>query len=89
MQNINRENIKTINASTRTNTKHYCAICGKEEIVEYNDPESWLKENMWHKIDLGRMQYGSKMDGSDIIFEVDDDCLTNLVGSFKNTREDS
>jgi len=63
---------------------HYCNKCGKEESYSENDINDLIKKARWHKLDLGRMGYGSSMDGSDIEFEICDSCLKAFIMSFEN-----
>ncbi len=62
---------------------HKCKKCSKEEQYNINGGVSvyqvLVKENQWHNINLGRMGYGSCMDGDVIDFEICDQCLYDLV----------
>jgi len=66
--------------------KHKCSKCGKTEDYDDNYEFASVIESGWHKIELGRMGYGSIMDGSDINFEYCDDCLYDEIMSFENPR---
>jgi hypothetical protein len=57
---------------------HICARCGKEELLKCE----YLQES-WHQINLGRMGYGSALDGNDVDFEICDNCLCEIIDEFK------
>jgi hypothetical protein len=64
--------------------RHKCIKCEKEEECADDFEYIYIFEAGWHPIDLGRMEYGSCMDGSDIKFEICDSCLYEWITSFKN-----
>jgi hypothetical protein len=64
-----------------------CDKCGEEIKYTVNDNENtglYFAQNECWNINLGRAGYGSKFDGSNINFNLCDDCLYELVESFKN-----
>jgi hypothetical protein len=66
-----------------------CYKCGKQDSWgKRDDPHSHHSES-WHQIRLGRMGYGSNLDGSDINFTLCDKCLCNLVDSFTEWGKES
>ncbi len=58
---------------------HKCAKCGKQDTVNRDD---LMANEGWHSIDLGRMGYGSGLDGCDVNFEVCDSCFCEWVDNF-------
>lgn len=62
--------------------KKWCYKCGKTH--EWNTKDDWAftYNEEWHYIGLGRQGYGSSLDGSDVNFEICDDCLYEYIGSF-------
>lgn len=63
---------------------HTCAKCGKQESWGINeDVYGYLREG-WHHINLGRMGYGSSLDGCDVEFELCDQCLNDVIETFKH-----
>lgn len=59
-----------------------CPKCGKEHTYNTKDNDAWIIENEWHEINLGRIGYGSLMDGSDINFRICDKCFYDFIVSF-------
>jgi len=59
--------------------KHRCKMCGKQESLNKQDVHYFTRENMWHKVDLGEMGYGSILEGEEVKFEICDTCLGKLV----------
>lgn len=64
-------------------SEHYCYKCGKKESWKIKDQDAWVKEEAWHRFNNGRAGYGSRLDGSDIEFELCDNCLYHYVNSFE------
>jgi len=63
---------------------HFCYKCGKNESwTKSNDGQGHKKES-WHKIWLGRMGWGSSLDGCDVNFELCDECLCEFIKGFKH-----
>ncbi|GAA0347748.1 hypothetical protein GCM10008931_43800 [Oceanobacillus oncorhynchi subsp. oncorhynchi] len=62
------------------NTVFKCDCCGKE--MDLSNDTYGTKNEGCHEINLGRMGYGSGLDGSDVNFNLCDECLINLVNSF-------
>jgi hypothetical protein len=65
-----------------------CDKCLKE--ITYTTKDQYRKDfefsaNECWEIKLGRAGYGSKFDGSEVNFDVCDDCLHEFVNSFKNS----
>lgn len=62
-----------------------CDKCGKNiQWIDNDNAEALIKSNISHYVYLGRMGYGSKLDGSDISFYICDECLYDLIQTFKN-----
>lgn len=61
-----------------------CDKCGKTIKYSKNKNEYYSKQmkNRCWSIDLGRAGYGSRLDGSDIDFDLCDDCLIEIINSF-------
>lgn len=66
---------------------HVCSKCGKTESYGSEDEDAWLKDEGWHKISLGRMGYGSSLDGSDVNFELCDECLCDYISTFAHKED--
>jgi hypothetical protein len=64
---------KCLNEITYTTKDQY------DSNFEFSANECW-------EIKLGRAGYGSKFDGSEVDFDVCDDCLHEWVSSFKNSE---
>ncbi|HCW04977.1 MAG TPA: hypothetical protein DGK91_10935 [Clostridium sp.] len=60
-----------------------CQKCGKVISWDKKDDDCFIKENQCHTIDLGRMGYGSKFDGSYITFDICDTCLEDILNTFR------
>ncbi len=60
-----------------------CYKCGKEISWNNNDVGAIAIENRCHYINLGRMGYGSELDGCDIEFQLCDDCLVEFINTLK------
>ena len=63
--------------------KFVCDKCGK--VIEYSKDmynDSYFNGEGCHCINLGRMGYGSRLDGCDVEFNLCDDCLVKLIQSF-------
>jgi hypothetical protein len=63
-------------------TTYTCNKCGKTETWGNKDEEAWIYLETWHNIHLGRMGYGSGLDGSDVNFELCDNCLCEFIRTF-------
>ncbi len=61
-----------------------CDKCGKTIEWKDNSENAFIYENQCHRIILGRMGYGSMLDGSDVNFNLCDECLCQYIESFKN-----
>ena len=59
-----------------------CDKCLKD--IEYTDDKFDFAKNECWEIRLGRAGYGSKFDGSEINFDLCDDCLHKFVDTFSN-----
>lgn len=80
---------------------HECYKCGKKIEYTSNTPyptseydvdsnlEDIISFNSMHKIELGRMGYGSRMDGSDVNFTVCDNCLVEWISTFPQDSQDA
>ena len=68
---------------------HNCSKCGKKESYDSKSNETFIIENQWHNFDLGKLGYGSKLDGCHIDFEICDDCLVDLIDSFTESKSES
>jgi hypothetical protein len=66
---------------------HICSKCGKEESWKMNDDEFGFRQEGWHEIYLGRMGYGSGLDGSDVNFELCDKCLCEFINTFEHKND--
>lgn len=64
-----------------------CDNCGKTIIWHTDDPRSFEIENQCHRIDLGKMGYGSELDGYHVSFDLCDTCLTSIVYGLKNKNK--
>lgn len=63
-------------------TTFICDRCGKE--ISYpTDEYNYEADGCW-SIHLGRAGYGSSFDGSDVNFDICDDCLYEFVNTFKH-----
>lgn len=65
--------------------KFVCDKCGK--ILQWDDDDFIKAEqiiNQCHNVNLGRMGYGSLLDGSVVNFNICDDCLYEFIQSFVN-----
>lgn len=62
---------------------HICDKCEKIESYNIKNKPLWVDER-WHEINLGRMGYGSRLDGCDVDFILCDDCLVDFIDSFTN-----
>lgn len=60
-----------------------CDKCGKIKSYKKENCFNYL-DNYWHHINLGRVGYGSKLDGCDVNFMICDDCLTQFINTFFN-----
>lgn len=60
-----------------------CHKCGKEIKWNSNDINAFETKNQCHHINLGRMGYGSILDGSLIDIQVCDSCLEEWISTFK------
>lgn len=61
---------------------HTCTKCGESKSwTKRNDGQGHYIEG-WHKIYLGRQGYGSNLDGSDVNFELCDQCLCEYIETF-------
>jgi hypothetical protein len=67
----------------KTTVKFECDKCGK--IIEYipNNRYDFVEENQCWSFKTGRAGYGSKLDGSDVNFDLCDDCLYEFINTFK------
>ncbi len=76
---------KCIEHENKCNKQNFfiCYKCGKTNIWHNNDSNAFEIENQCHSINLGRMGYGSKLDGCDVNFNLCDKCLYNLIETFK------
>lgn len=57
-----------------------CDKCSEE--VDLSDDQYGFIENSCHQLDLGRMGYGSGLDGSEVQLNICDNCLIDLVDTF-------
>ena len=64
-----------------------CGVLKKSTCDKCGKVQEWLREDPMHHIDLGRMGYYSRMDGSDINFCTCDDCLYEWLETFKNKED--
>lgn len=63
---------------------HICDKCGKETnySLDDNHPEWWKKNEVWSLTpNHYRAGYGSKMDGSEFVIDICDDCLYEFITS--------
>lgn len=63
---------------------HTCAKCGKQESWGINEDIYRYEQESWHPINLGKMGYGSGLDGCDVDFELCDNCLCEIIDTFKH-----
>ncbi len=59
-----------------------CDKCGKTIQWKQNDPHAFALQNKCHNINLGILGYGSKLDGSNVNFNLCDDCLVSFIDTF-------
>ncbi len=62
-----------------------CNKCGKE--ITFSMKDIYTFKNKRHIIDLGRMSYGSKLDGCDVYFTLCDDCLVEFIETLNNKED--
>lgn len=67
-------------------TTYVCDKCGKIESHDIKEKPLWINER-WHEIELGRMGYGSALDGCIVNFCLCDDCLVDFIDSFTNKNK--
>lgn len=60
-----------------------CDKCGKKIKWRNCDIDAFIMKNQCHYINLGRMGYGSGLDGCDVNFKLCDQCLRELIYTFK------
>lgn len=66
---------------------HICSKCGKKESWKTSEDIGGSLSESWHSFYLGRMGYGSKLDGCDVNFEICDDCFVDWVDTFKLKKD--
>ncbi len=71
------------------NTLHtfICDKCGK--VMQWYDSDINAEEikNQCHYINLGRLGYGSDLDGCDVNFNLCDECLCQFINTFINKNK--
>lgn len=76
----------------KSETLFQCDKCGSE--IRYSNERAdgegnnfngsdLVKKNRCWSIRMGRAGYGSKLDGSEVNFDICDDCLVDFVRTFK------
>ncbi|KAF6565365.1 hypothetical protein G9G63_09405 [Paenibacillus sp. EKM202P] len=66
-----------------TEETRWCYKCGKTETWNVKDDWAFTNQEQWHTVNLGRMGYGSSLDGCDVEFTICDDCLCGIVDTFE------
>ena len=69
-------------ANCNTMETFVCDKCGRKFKWAKNSVDTYLANNQCHYINLGRMGYGSNLDGCDVNFCLCDECLTSFIDSF-------
>lgn len=64
-----------------------CSKCGEVITWENSDSHAKLIKNQCHTINLGRMGYGSALDGCEVVFQLCDQCLIEFIESFKHKEK--
>lgn len=70
--------------------KHVCDKCGKETLYSEDDhhPKWYLKNEVWTlRPNHYRAGCGSKMDGSEFVIDICDDCLYEFIKSCVNEKK--
>ena len=60
--------------------QHFCIKCGKNKWQDIRNDDIYSEK--WHNINLGKMGYGSYLDGYYVNFELCDKCLVEIIDSF-------
>lgn len=76
----------------KSETLFRCDKCSKEirhSFVPHENEDFFemVKANQCWSIRLGQAGYGSKLDGSELNFELCDDCLYDLIKSFNHADD--
>ena len=65
-----------------------CDLCTTHYKYPLNSDDTFAYENTFHRINLGIAGYGSRLDGSDIYFNLCDVCLADLVDKLRPERRE-